>query len=227
MGQIIGCIEGFSAQKYVSSSFDVAVVMRDVSFNRWETFPQPGDEGVITYSEQQKQCVFAPESGEYNLYFGDVSNLGSGAVGYFQKHPSSRLKAAVVDVGPTDDAVQLFMQRLDIVLGVSIPSFWSYASGNTWTCPNESCNESHNGGNYCFMCGTKNPNPTLYDNVHALGWKCPQCGTYNNSNFCKECGAKKPKPDVSDASKGWTCSKCGAFNKSKFCSECGQSFVDN
>ena len=55
------------------------------------------------------------------------------------------------------------------------------ASQQGWTCPQ--CG-SINQGNFCSVCGTKNPANTA--------WKCPTCGSVNQGSFCSQCGTKKP-----------------------------------
>ena len=67
--------------------------------------------------------------------------------------------------------------------GVNANALYQQASASHqgWTCPQ--CG-SINQGNFCSVCGTKNPANTT--------WKCPTCGSVNQGSFCSQCGTKKP-----------------------------------
>ena len=67
--------------------------------------------------------------------------------------------------------------------GVNANALYQQASASHqgWTCPQ--CG-SINQGNFCSVCGTKNPANTA--------WKCPTCGSVNQGSFCSQCGTKKP-----------------------------------
>ena len=67
--------------------------------------------------------------------------------------------------------------------GVNANALYQQASAShqRWTCPQ--CG-SINQGNFCSVCGTKNPANTA--------WKCPTCGSVNQGSFCSQCGTKKP-----------------------------------
>ena len=81
----------------------------------------------------------------------------------------------------------------------------------TWNC---SCGNTGIVGNFCNMCGMKNP-------IHANTWNC-SCGAKGiTGNFCSNCGNKKPENELL-----WDC-KCG--NKGitgKFCNMCGAKYEE-